>query len=105
MRVYGKVGVAGRMQMFVIEPVDSESRLAVLTEAVTVSLWIMGISERYNQAQLRRRARVPVRLTGPDTQQDESFQNLIHHATGPITAAGNKAQKTLSYGKQSFDSD
>lgn len=58
MRVYGKVGVAGRMQMFVIQPVDSESRLAVLTEAVTVSLWIMGIGERYNQVQLRRGAHV-----------------------------------------------
>jgi len=65
----------------------------------------MGIGERYNQAQLRRRARVHVRLTGPDTQQGESFQDLIHHAAGPITAAGHIALKTLSYGKQSFDSD
>lgn len=57
-REYGKVGVVGRMQMFVIEPVDSASRLAVLTEAATVSLGIMGIGGRFNRAQRRSEARV-----------------------------------------------
>ncbi len=50
------------------------------------------------------RARV-VRLTGSDAQQGESFQDLIHHATDPITPAGNTVHNTHCYGKQSFNSD